>query len=32
MDVIFVVPDELVAERVKKIIGEKRGCRIEIVR
>ncbi|WP_456330740.1 type IV secretion system DNA-binding domain-containing protein [Archaeoglobus sp.] len=32
LEVIFVVPDDRIAERVRKIIGEKQGYRIEIIK
>lgn len=31
MEVVFVVPDERVAERVRRIIGEREKYRIEIM-
>lgn len=31
MDVVFVVPDERVAERVRRILGDERPCKIEVV-
>jgi len=31
LEVIFVVPDEKVAERVRRILGNKNSCRIEVI-
>lgn len=32
MDVVFIVPDEKVAEKVRRILGDESACGIEIVK